>query len=149
MVGSLLLLLLLAVLGCPAAANPNGLGMTPPMGWRATPPHSPCCDSPSPSLLHDRILPHLAVQGALDFTIEAQAPTYFALDLDGSSTTDDANNLVGQAGPYVVKVVGPDDRGTEQTRTKYKLCEASSNCYFSTTEMFTLKPSSECATALP
>ena len=43
MVGSLLLLplLLLAVLGCPAAANPNGLGMTPPMGWRADPTPSP------------------------------------------------------------------------------------------------------------
>ena len=56
---------------------------------------------------------------------------------------DDANNLVGQAGPYVVKIVGPDDRGTVQTRTKLKLCESTSNCYFSTTEMFTLKPSSE------
>ena len=92
---------------------------------------------------------HLAVQGALDFTVEAQAPTYFALDLDGTSTRDDANNLVGQAGPYVVKIEGPDDRGTVQTKTKLKVCVGTSNCYFSTTEMFTLKPSSECATALP
>ena len=85
----------------------------------------------------------LPTAGAVEFTVEAQAPTYFALDLDGSSTRDDANNLVGQAGPYVVKIVGPDDRGTETTRTKLKVCEGTTNCYFSTTDMFTLKPSSE------
>ena len=127
----------------------------PPPHTTTTPPPAPApvhCPRPLlrlPWLPHDRILHHLAVQGALDFTIEAQAPTYFALDLDGSSTRDDANNLVGQAGPYVVKIVGPDDRGTETTRTKLKVCEGTTNCYFSTTDMFTLKPSSECATALP
>lgn len=111
--------------------------------------HAPCCDSPGSRT--DRILHHLAAQGALDFKVEATAPTYFALDLDGSSTQNDAGALVGQAGPYVVKVVGPDDRGTVQTGTKFKSCEAeaSVNCYVSTTDMFTLKPSSECATALP
>ena len=49
---------------------------------------------------------------------------------------------MGAAGPYVVQFAGLDDSDAPQSKTKYVACGTDS-CYFSSTEMFTLKPSSE------
>jgi hypothetical protein len=49
---------------------------------------------------------------------------------------------VGAEGPYVVQFEGKDDSDATQTKRKYVDCGTDS-CYFSSTEMFTLKPSSE------
>ena len=94
----------------------------------------------------DQTLHHLA--GGLEWDTAARAPSYIALELDGSKTTNAAGGLVGAAGPYVVQFAGVDDSDTPQSKTKYVACGTDS-CYFSSTEMFTLKPSSECATPSP
>jgi len=84
----------------------------------------------------------LPTAGGLEWDTAARAPSYIALELDGSKTTNAAGGLVGAAGPYVVQFAGVDDSDTPQSKTKYVACGTDS-CYFSSTEMFTLKPSSE------
>ena len=120
----------------------------PPTPRPVCPLPTPLAATPlAPSLSPDApTLHHLA--GGLEWDVAARAPSYIALELDGSKTTNAEGVIVGAEGPYVVQFEGKDDSDATQTKRKYVDCGTDS-CYFSSTEMFTLKPSSECATPSP
>ena len=109
------------------------------------PPRPPGRHSPDSNLMDNRIIASLA--GGLEWETAARAPSYIALELDGSKTTNGVE-LVGAAGPYVVQLTGLDDSDALQSKTSYVAC-GSDSCYFSSTTMFTLKPSTECVIVAP
>lgn len=82
---------------------------------------------------------------------QMRAPTYIALEVLGAAErvqellNGGMPNVVSI--PYVIQVTGPDANNVEKTDTKLVGCD--DDCTFSTTQLFTLKPSAKYATPAP